>query len=174
MKMEKVMDENEIDKDSRERLIFAGYALAYGQHLYAGGHVQPHTLCQLLLQQQGVKRYVGFESDSVLESFHALYDYLEEVEVSEGFEIAAIIMDGYAIQRDSDNTEDYFKVIVLDRCLGYEYRDLFCTYTRKHGEFIPSDTIHVGNDWPEPERKLGYPWMLRGLDAFHQDHDTVM
>jgi hypothetical protein len=168
------MDEKSLSQDNRELLVFAGYSLAYGIHLYGGHHVQPDTLCQLLIQQNGVKRYVGFESDSVEESYEAAQQYLWEVEVLERYEMAALVFDRHSRLAQCEGREDRLAVVLYASHLPGEWRTVSCPYDRVRGNFMPSKEFYLDMSWPKLARDRSYPWISRGMQDFHQDHYTVM
>jgi hypothetical protein len=168
------MDDDILSQESRELLVFAGYSLGYGIHLYGGQHVQPDTLCQLLLQQNGIKRYIGFESDSVQESYKAAQQYLWEFAVLEGYEMAALIFDCHSRLPLRKGLENRLAVLLYASHLPGEWRTVSCPYDRVRGAFIPSNAFSLDMSWPKSERDISNPWISQGMKIFHQDHYTIM
>jgi hypothetical protein len=168
------MEEESLSQDSRELLHFAGYSLAYGIHLYGGYSVRPNTLCQLLIQQNGVKRYIGFENDSVQENYEAAQQYLWEIEELESYEMAALIFDCHSRLPERENRENHLSVLLYASHLDGEWRSVSCPYGRVRGKFMASSEFLLDRSWPESERDNSAPLISRGIREFHQDHDAIM
>jgi hypothetical protein len=81
--------------DSETLLTFSGYALGFSFNLYVQHLIPKDTLCEVVILQEGVKRYIAFQSDNIYDSHKAARDYLFNIELTEGYDVATIVFDGY-------------------------------------------------------------------------------
>jgi hypothetical protein len=167
------MEKQTILPDSQILLTFGGYSLAYGFHLYTHHSVKPDTLCQLVLLQQGEMRYVGFESETAGVSFCTAREYLNELEDSESFDAAAIVVDIHSRLNGYQGVDDLIMLSMFSPDVSAG-RYIRCPYDRIRGEVMPLSAPILIGAWSDLEMNMGEQWVLQGMQTFHKDHRTVM
>jgi hypothetical protein len=152
---------------------FGGYTLAYGFHLYTQHSIEPDTLCQLVLLQQGETQTFGFIHDTLRESFYKAREYLHDIDEVESYDAAAIVVDVRTGLNGYRGVDDVLMLSMFtpDASAGRYIRS---PYQRVRGEVMPISPPALIGAWSEREMQMGVRWVLQGMRDFHQDHNTAM
>jgi hypothetical protein len=154
-------------------LEFCGYALGFSFNLYVCHLIPEDTLCEVVVLQDGEKHFRAFQSDNLNDSHKAARHYLFDLELNEGFDIAALVFDGYS--RTVGETEKKESLILqLFTLDSYANRRIVYPYERIRGEIMPLDSPGLIGDWGDQVAEQGEQWVLKGMQTYFQHNNKAM
>jgi hypothetical protein len=159
--------------DDHTLLEFCGYALGFSFNLYACHLIPEDTLCEVVVLQEGRKHYRAFQSDNLNDSHEAARHYLFNLELTEGFDIASLVFDGYS--RTVGEVEKVESLILqLFTLDSYANRRIVYPYERVRGEIMPLDSPQLIGDWNVQLVEQCERWIVEGMQAYYQHINRAM